>query len=137
MMVGAKTIETRSWATKHLGPLVICAATGGLRHDDLWRLLQDPNFQRGLAPLCPGRTIRISHLNFGKALCVVNLDSCISTDQVHQNDHYSNEIPFGNYAPGRIAWRTNILRRIEPFPVKGKQRFFEVPDELIRYKVQP
>jgi hypothetical protein len=43
-----------------------------------------------------------------------------------------DEFAFGLYTPGRFAW---ILRDVQPLPepvaFRGKQGFFEVPDELL------
>lgn len=41
--------------------------------------------------------------------------------------------PFGDFSPGRYAWKLENVRTIEPFPVKGCQGLFEVevPEGLI------
>ncbi|MFC6253558.1 hypothetical protein ACFP1H_02945 [Secundilactobacillus hailunensis] len=33
----------------------------------------------------------------------------------------------------QYAWQLDHLRAIEPFPVKGRQRLFNVDDSLIKY----
>lgn len=39
---------------------------------------------------------------------------------------------FGDYSPSRWIWALNYVRRLEiPIPFKGRQGFFDVPDELI------
>jgi len=39
--------------------------------------------------------------------------------------------PFGHYAPGRWAWRLTDVRRLEaPLPLKGRQGWFELPDDM-------
>jgi hypothetical protein len=35
--------------------------------------------------------------------------------------------PFGDFSLGRYAWKLKLIKAVEPFPVKGKRRFFEVP----------
>ncbi|CAG0950703.1 hypothetical protein RHDC4_00057 [Rhodocyclaceae bacterium] len=40
--------------------------------------------------------------------------------------------PFGDFSPGRYAWRMRDPQLLpEPIPFVGKQGFFDVPDELI------
>jgi hypothetical protein len=36
------------------------------------------------------------------------------------------EIAAGHWETGRYAWLLTNIRQIKPFPVKGKQGFFEV-----------
>ena len=85
---GAKTYETRSWPTKYRGPLVICAAKGGLSQGDLINYLNMTEFQKGLAPLV-GKplgernwSVRIEHMPFGAAVAMVDLIDCVKTDNL-------------------------------------------------------
>jgi hypothetical protein len=42
------------------------------------------------------------------------------------------ELSFGDYAPGRFAWKLENPRRFEtPIPFRGRQQLFDVPDELV------
>jgi len=42
-------------------------------------------------------------------------------------DLFGDERPFGDFSPGRYAWKFKMIdNTFEPFPVKGKQGFFEV-----------
>lgn len=132
---GAKKFETRSWATNYRGPLVICAAKGGLAKRELLFELSCWSMQGGLAPLVgepldltgkswPG--VKLEHLSFGKALCVVDLVDCIKTDDLALGQ-IGTDKPFGNFGLGRFAWKLENVRILEPpFEVKGKQGFFEV-----------
>lgn len=133
MFIGAKKIETRSWPTRYRGPLVICAAMGGMPHYKLQILINTPEIHRGLKPLnrrWPGLA-RIKDLNFGKALCIVDLIDCVPTESLNPMV-IGSELPFGDYTPGRFAWLTTNLRRFEePFKLKGGQRIFNIPDEII------
>jgi hypothetical protein len=125
---GAKKFETRSWPTKYRGPLLICASKGGLSCAKLNDLLDDPNFQKGLSGLNGEKTrIGISHLNFGKAVAVVNLINCLTTESVVWAEQLTKEDrAFGDWGIGRYAWKLELIEAIEPFPVKGHQGFFEV-----------
>ncbi len=140
MRTTAKKIETRHWATVYRGPLLICAAKGGVLKMEVISMLSRWPFQGGLAPLVgkpldltgsswPG--VNIEHLNFGKAVAIVELVDCRPTGQMTL-DEIGTDMPFGNYKPGRFAWITKMIRNdFEPFPVKGHQGFFSVDDELI------
>jgi len=135
---GAKTWETRSWATHYRGPLLICAAKGGLKKPELISKLSQWHFQGGLAPLIgkslelsgytnwPG--VKISDLNFGMAVAVVELIHCIPTFAVSGLNPGGPlyETFFGDFHNGRYAWKLKLIEAIKPFPVKGRQGFFEV-----------
>ena len=137
MMLGAKTIETRSWPTKHRGPLLICAAQGGLRQDELWRKSRTGVFRAALAPITNDNRIYLGKFNFyfGHALCAVDLVDCLPTESAEIRriiDADENEYLFGNYEPGRFAWITRNARPLRnPVRVTGRQRLFNVPDDVI------
>jgi len=143
IMCGAKTIETRSWYTKYRGPLLVCAAKGGLPIYELINLLSQTAFLKGLAPLVglplnlkgdiPVPYPKIVDLNHGKALTVVNLVDCKKTDDLMQRE-FVDDKPFGDFSCGRYAWILKDNRPVKPFRVKGHQGFFQVPDELIHYR---
>jgi len=133
---GAKRLETRSWSTRYRGPLLICAAKGGIPKSELIFLLSCWNFQGGLAPLVgkpldltfrswPG--VKIEDLNFGKAVAVVDLVNCKPTGKLTQEEIGTDE-PFGDFSMGRFAWQLENVVAIEPFPVKGMQGLFEVDE---------
>jgi len=94
-------------------------------------------FQAGLQPLLGhnlylrGRDgyysgVEIDHLNFGKAVALVNLVDCKRTDDLTVGE-IEPEKHFGNFSPGRFAWKLEMVdNSFEPFPVKGGQRIFEV-----------
>ena len=140
---GAKTRETRPWHTNYRGKLLICAAKGGLSKTALLTMLSYWEIQGGLAPLVgmplsldqknnprwPG--VKIKDLNFGNAVAIVDLTDCKRTDYMTLEE-IGTDKHFGNFSLGRYAWKLNLLERISIFPVKGKQRFFEVPDSLIK-----
>ena len=135
IMTRGKTYETRSWATNYRGPLVICAAKGGLPKAELIHQLCCWSFQGGLAPLVgkpldlSAKTwsgVEIGNLPFGMALGVVDLVDCIKTDDITQAQ-IGTDRPFGDFGLGRYAWRLENVRPFEkPLPVKGKQGFFDM-----------
>lgn len=121
--VGAKKHETRSWATNYRGPLLICAGSRPFRlkmftHSFL-RLLEE----------CLGT--QLGKIPYGKALAVADLSNCrlmpAWTDLERiLPDMAPYEGLFGDYSPGRYAWKLENVQAIEPFPVKGRQGLFEV-----------
>jgi hypothetical protein len=149
MRTGAKTIETRSWATSYRGPLLICAAKRR-RARELESLLRQWRFQAGLGPLIgmgrhpeagaedptdtegPGNyRVFADDLLFGKAVALVDLVDCRPTVSLGLPEYWREE-KLGDYSPGRYAWVTTNCRIFEPFPVTGRQGLFEVevPDAL-------
>ncbi|MFA4903029.1 MAG: ASCH domain-containing protein [Desulfobaccales bacterium] len=137
--VGAKQYETRSWKTDYRGPLLICAAQGGLSEKALKELLIQPKFVKALEPLfdagVPGDNLQqwipSWFLPFGKAVAIAQLTACIPTFQ-YQTDWIGLEATFGDFSSGRYAWKLENVRAIEPFPVKGRQGLFkiEIPEDL-------
>jgi hypothetical protein len=127
----AKTIETRSWATNYRGPLLICAAKGGLPMYELIGILCQQAFHDGLSSLAqPGRGIKITDLNHGKMVARVNLVDCKKTDDLKQSEIGGN-FPFGNFPLGRYAWIFTDVIPVKMAKVKGSQGFFNVDDNLI------
>lgn len=124
--LGAKKYETRSWSTAYRGPLLICSAK---------------KWNRGLAALAVSEPFitalgedRIQQgLPLGQALCVASLTWIYEihaqklrsglTDYVLPNE---TERAFGDYRPGRFAWRLMNIRAFKPFPIIGRQGFFNV-----------
>lgn len=118
-----KVHETRHWATKYRGPLVVHAAKvrPDVGHMDML-----------LTELCCiefGYGWRDS-LPRGALLGVVELIDCRSTHVRRPVDH--EDYLCGNWARGRYAWQRGPFRLFpEPIPYRGTQRFFTVPDELV------
>jgi hypothetical protein len=104
-------------------------------------------FQGGLAPLVgkplnlglsgevrtweswPG--VRIEHLPFGVAVCIVDLTDCVPAGNL-SNEQIGTDLPFGDFSLGRWAWKLENVRKVPPFAVKGEQGLFDVmtPDEF-------
>ena len=125
MAIGAKKIETRSWATRHRGALLICAAVRK-NNREMQQLIMDRPFYAALE----GGLTRLWH---GHAVALVDLDQCLSTTPGANTwpvgaslSLRGLEKSFGDYSPGRFAWITTGLRRLKPFPVKGRQGLFRV-----------
>lgn len=128
--IGAKKWETRSWATSYRGPLLICstASTPG----EAWReWLARPAVMAALTEATPGLGSAWVNagLPHGVALAVVDLTRIVSTTS---GVAPAEELPFGDYSPGRFAWRLENVRRLaKPIPVKGRQRLWRPSLELV------
>jgi hypothetical protein len=42
----------------------------------------------------------------------------------------TDQLPFGDFTPGRYAWLLDNVRPIEPVPMKGAQGLRDVPDDI-------
>lgn len=118
--IGAKRYETRSWGTRYRGPLLICAAK-------TWNA--DCKFARRHIPEI-AKALRDVQLPFGVAVCIVDLVGCFGMDEflpVEIQLDIEGQRPFGDFSPGRFAWKLENVRKVPPFEVKGKQGLFEVP----------
>ena len=118
---GHKRFETRSWKAIHRGPLLICS---GLR---IPRLHELDDRVRDL--------VNAKWLPLGMAVCVVELKACWSVTNsfvMGLTPYDSIEFALGDYSPGRFAWDLHNVRRFkEPWPVKGRQGLFNVPEEEV------
>lgn len=128
--IGAKQFETRSWMTHHRGPLVIHAAK---------------RFKRQEILLCyeePFRTCLMEagyqgpkSLPLGRALCVIELRSIHPTSggsisSFKELALFQQELAFGNFDAGRLAWRLCQPRIFEPISMRGRQGIWALtPDE--------
>lgn len=139
--IGAKKIETRSWATSYRGPLAIHAAKGlkpvGNKRG-LWELVWHPPFRDVLAEHAGSRHMDdiLASLPLGAIVAVCELVGCYPTTQddggntayLLNSRHgarelmpvWGNERAFGDYSLDRFAWVLRNVRALpEPIPCKG------------------
>ena len=130
--IGAKEIETRSWATKYRGKLGIHASAKF-----------DPSicYKEPFKTIFEMRNIKVSDLPTGAIIAVTEIKDCLP---ILAKDEFSgfamvkghgvvtgNEYCFGDYTPGRYAWiLSRIPKRIEPIKVKGQLNLWEYPLEV-------
>lgn len=135
--IGAKSIETRSWAPGYRGPLAIHA--GQAWDGTLVRLCKSEPFAEVLeaAGLCergPRGGWRTS-LPFGAVVAVCRVADCLPTEEVFGvYGETRHERAFGDYTPGRWAWVLSDLRQLpEPLPARGRQQLWEwdAPAEVL------
>lgn len=121
--IGAKKFETRSWSTNYRGPLAIHAA---LRLDEDQKLLaQSSHFKACLSAF--GFTVKT--LPLGAFVCIVDLVDVFPVEQVTPT---IIEAAFGDYTPGRFAWKLeNVRELLPPKEWRGHQRLWNLSDRLI------
>ncbi len=130
--IQAKRLETRSWATRYRGPLVIHAAKGFPR----WALelcFEEPF----VSALRAGGIVTPGDLPRGALLATTELTGCFPTpgEAVPWREFFGGfrlppdepELSFGDYGPGRHAWRLEDVRQLpEPIPYRGQLGLFDV-----------
>lgn len=129
--INEKLHETRCWATKYRGNLLIHAGKG----KDYMYLCDEEPFKSVLAK----RGYNKNNLPMGAIIAKTNLSNCLKIKQETVDTSLTvikaeledktkitgNELKFGDFARGRYAWRlddTGMLK--EPIPVKGQQRLW-------------
>lgn len=131
IVMGPKRIETRSWATKYRGPLLIHASTGKKREGR--ELLEDP---RWCNPCDEG----FYDLPFGAIIGQVNLVDVIPTSHIIFNMGREKaagiaapyEEAFGDYSPGRYGWLlSDPVVFDKPIPAKGKLGLWDHKGDIL------
>lgn len=133
--LGHKRVETRNWATRYRGPLLIHAARTKVGAE---RIRGNP--QLWLSTLQP----RIGHslhkafheLPFGALVARCFLTDCVSTNDLPKITAavggarpMGEEMPFGDYGADRFAWLLNNIEPLaEPIRLRGQQGLFDIDD---------
>lgn len=111
IMSGRKTIEVRTWDTLHRGDLLICSSgKPAFSREDMEEMAEE----YGCVFL------------YGQALCLVSLAEVRLMRPGDEEEALMDEIE-----PDAYSWVFEDVRPVLPFPVKGKQGFYEVEDHLV------
>lgn len=116
--MGVKTIETRTWPTNYRGDILIVSSK--TLDEDMIRLLRTEIGVFGVARL-------EARLEYGKAIAIANLVDCRPMTEDDEN------AAMCDIFPGAYSWVLDDIRRIKPFPVKGRLGLYDVEcadDEL-------
>lgn len=148
--VGAKSIETRSWATSYRGPIAIHAS----KNDEYAPLRDEEPYRSAL--LRAGLPSRVYDgvecvvrraIPLGVIVAVAELTHCIpstgfsSVSEVLKLPRWpvpgkvfmacDAEWQFGDLGPGRFGWAlSNVKRLAEPIPCRGAQGLWDVPADV-------
>jgi hypothetical protein len=120
--LGLKHYETRAWKTNYRGKLLICSTAENSKHYDeylkICSQLQLPSW---------------SNFLHGQAIAICDLVDCIEMTPEFMAQQSYTEILCGDWQVGRYAWKLEKIQAIkEPFPVKGRQGFFNVNGENLQ-----
>lgn len=133
LVTGAKPFETRHWATKVRGEILLHAAQRKITGEELQEYLHTPWYQCGLAPLNglavdftapPSKWVTAADLAYGAFVGIGELVGCIRTEEMTGAQRVLAR-GFGDFSPGRFAWKfVNVRRFARAIPGKGRQGFF-------------
>jgi len=123
--LGIKKQETRPWATKVRGDIVICSAKKKV-HQSLYPKNYQEVWKQSFVK--DRELLEIK----GYALCIVEIYDCVSSNDPAMINSSETELMWGDYSPDRYIWLTRNLRLIDPVPVKGSQGFFFIDNDIIK-----
>jgi activating signal cointegrator 1 len=129
--IGAKSIETRSWATAYRGPIAIHAAKAMPRACRAFAYADPAGQVLTAAGIRLGGDCR--NLPKGAILAVARLTGIARTEEIIAMSHglLRHELAFGDYAPGRFGWVLTDVRRLPvPIPCKGALGVWDLPIEI-------
>jgi len=114
-----KHFETRSWATNYRGPLAIHAAKrkadNSEMNDTIRKCLMSAGYEH-----------YVSDLPYGCVVCTVTLAAVYPTEQATNLPFFAiRERWFGDFTPGRFAWRLDNVLQVANAPARGSQGFWE------------
>jgi len=125
---GEKRFETRSWSTAYRGPIAI-HATKTFPASAVYLCANEPPFH---ATLAKAGFRRPDELPRGAVVAVAELVACISTNDLRDllaewpKGASRDEEDFGDFSPGRWAWKMENVRRLaDPVPAKGARGLWE------------
>lgn len=127
--LGAKRIETRSWATSYRGPLAIQAAktNEGFEYCGVFRSKTEFVFHEPFRSVLRPHFATLGDLPRGAIVAVVELVDCKPSEEL-VSDLTAQERAFGDYSLNRFGWvLDNILALPAPVPQRGAQGLFNVP----------
>jgi hypothetical protein len=122
VVAGAKQYETRRWTTKYRGPLGIHASRTALP-ELVFLCLEEP-FRAALEAAGYESAM---HLPRGALIGTVQLLDVMPTDRLDLGQLSAAELAFGDFSPGRFAWRlAQPVLFPAPKPCTGRPGIFEV-----------
>ncbi|OBZ15145.1 ASCH domain-containing protein [Bacillus sp. FJAT-26390] len=123
--IGEKHFETRSWPTKHRGPIAIHAGK---------KIDREACEQKEIKATLEAHGYTIDNLPTGAIVATGTISECYKTRQYGMSDFVEltsdsgiksidgPEFVFGDYSTGRFAWEiTGVDQLREPIPAKGQQ----------------
>lgn len=131
-----KPYETRGWYSDYRGPLAIHAAKKKFDHRDYTL-----DYYQEVARRFRTVDFPLFGLDYGKVLCVVDVVDCVPTakvrDRIGRYEFWGDFRDKGDDGKDRYAFKLENIRVIPAHKrpaVTGRQKFFQVPDELIKFE---
>lgn len=153
VVLGKKRIETRGWETMYRGPLLIHAGKRKVHSEILDQLIEFHWFValKEIGGMYGMNLEYEKYLPFGAIVGKVDVVACKRVEDLTPErkrvygehplkplppyDDFTEEL-LGDFSPGRFGWvLENPVRFKEPIPYRGYQRFFDVPEDLVREAV--
>ncbi len=125
VVMGVKTIETRSWATSHRGEILIHASQG--KAGSIFA--NEPLFKKYI--------VDFKKLDFGAIIGKAVIIDVIRIDKLEYSDAIMNRLTmeekaFGDYSEGRYAWILNDFEKFKnPIAARGTLSIWEYPGDLL------
>ena len=126
VVMGGKKIETRNWATKHRGTILIHASQGKVGSI----FASEPPFKKYIP--------HFKKLPFGALIGEATITDVIRIEDLEMPDELINHLTmeekaFGDYSKGRYAWILEDHKQFDkPIPARGTLSIWEYPDENLR-----
>jgi activating signal cointegrator 1 len=122
--IGAKKFETRHWSTGYRGLLAIHAAKRWTRDEQRFTWEMSQKYPELREYFLSERNL-VKKPPLGVMLCIVRLEYIVQTNP----NEWVGRLPeydFGNYSPGRFAWKLELVEVFDkPIPARGAQGFFQ------------
>lgn len=123
--MSAKQVETRTWKTKHRGPIGIHAAKGG----PPFKSLGTPRWRREFRDQASNVGLPPEHWPVQPSGCILATAELVDVREIDnylRGDLSPQERIFGNYEDGRYAWfLQNITKLREPVYIPGNRLLWE------------
>lgn len=119
VVIGVKTIETRSWGTKYRGPILIHASQG--KAGSIFA--SEPPFKKYIH--------EFKKLPFGSIIGQATITNVIRVEDLGMNVELINRLTmeekaFGDYSEGRYAWiLEDAVQFDNPIPARGTLSIWE------------
>lgn len=115
MFLGLKQAETRSWSTKHRGPLAIHASAKPATGTSFTLAMIDDVRSRGVHEVA-------RDLPLGAVLGIVEIVNVVPMTEALIAEVGAQEKRWGIWSIGRFAWTARVVELFEePIPAKGAQ----------------
>ena len=135
--LGLKPFETRGWSTDYRGPLAIHAAKKLFNYKDY-----PLDYYQEVGRYFKSKDFPLFALDYGKVICVADLVDCFPTGILRGRigrtyEFWGDFRDKGDDGKDRFAFQLENVRVIPAYKrpaVTGRQKFFQVPDELIKFE---